>query len=250
MNQARGGRWCPSVSVVMPALDEAQGILAAVDDAAVALSELIAGGTIRGFELLVVDDGSVDRTAELVGEVAAEEPSVRLVRHGRNRGVGAALKSGITAATCDLVLYTDADMPVDLREMESALALLEPPGVGAVVGRRDDYRGEPVFRRWLSMAYDRLVRVLFDMEVVDVNFPFKLLETRLAMDLDLQSEGALIDVELVERVRATGLDVVSVEMHYRPRQVGASKTMNPRLLMTLAREMVCYRWSIRGRSGR
>lgn len=234
-----------SVSIAMPALDEAEGIDLAVRSAVESLDALVTDGTVDGFELLVVDDGSTDATADLVTRLAAQDARVLLLRHDRNRGVGAGLRTAIEHARCDLVLSTDADMPVDLHELRNALPRLADAGVGIVVGHRSTFDGESSFRTVASRAYDRISRLAFATAHPDVNFPFKLLRTQTARDLGLRSEGALIDVELLARVEASGLDVVSLPMGYRSRQLGQSKTMRPRLLAQLGIEMVRYRRAFR-----
>ena len=165
----------PSLCVFMPALDEAEGViraLSAVDDE---LASLQALRVLSRYEVVLVDDGSTDRTAERAIDVSRCRPSVRIVRHDHNRGVGAALRTGLSYATTELLLYTDADMPVDLAEIEPALALMGPSAVDLVVGYRKGFDGEPWTRRAASGLYDVLARRLFGVRERDVNFPFKML---------------------------------------------------------------------------
>lgn len=228
----------PSLCVVMPALDEADGVvdaLSAIDDE---LSALQARRLLERYEVLLVDDGSTDRTAERANATSRARPSIRVVRHERNRGVGAALQTGLAHATTDLVLYTDADMPVDLAEIEPALALMGRPDVDLVVGYRKGFDGEPWARRAASGTYDVLARCLTGAGQRDVNFPFKMLRVEDARALGLRSEGAFVDVELLARARADGLRIEAMEMTYRMRSTGESKTMSPRLLGRLLSEML------------
>lgn len=228
----------PSLCVVMPALDEADGVveaLSAIDDE---LSALQGRGLLDRYEVLLVDDGSTDQTVERAMATSRSRTSIRVVRHDHNRGVGAALRSGLSHATTDMVLYTDADMPVDLGEIAPALELMRRPDVDLVVGYRRGFDGEPRTRRAASGAYDVLARVLFGVGERDVNFPFKLLQVDDARALGLRSEGAFVDVELLARARAHGLRIEAMEMTYRMRSTGESKTMSPRLLGRLLSEML------------
>lgn len=237
----------PTLTVVLPALDEAAGIARALDDAVASLDPLVACSMLGGFELVVVDDGSQDDTAALVAGRSAVEPRVRLIRHARNRGVGAALRSALEVADGDLLLSTDADMPVDLGEVARALPLLDQPGVVLVAGRRRTFAGEPRVRVTASAAYDALVHLLLGVTERDVNFPFKLARTDTIRSLLLRSEGALIDVELLVRAERIGT-VVAMDLDYHQRRFGASKTMRPGLLLRLALELAREGRSLRGRA--
>ncbi len=237
-----------SLCVVMPALDEADGIvdaLSAVDDE---LAALQARGVLSWYEVVLVDDGSTDRTVDRAMDTARQRPSVHVVQHDRNRGVGAALRTGLARATADLVLYTDADMPVDLAEIEPALALMRRPDVDLVIGFRRGFDGEPWTRRAASRAYDVLARCLFGVGERDVNFPFKMLNVTHSRALGLCSDGAFVDVELLARARARGFRIEAVEMAYRMRSTGESKTMSLRLLTRLLSEMLRHGRGLR-RSG-
>src|SRR5437899_1056135 len=107
----------PFLSLVLPAYNEAEGIGPAITEADAALSQF-AGD----YEILVVDDGSRDTTAAVVTELARERSRVRLLRHGCNRGYGAALRTGFEAARGERVAFTDADGQFDLAELERLVA--------------------------------------------------------------------------------------------------------------------------------
>ncbi len=237
----------PSLSVVFPAYNEAEGISAALQDAIASLRELARTCSISWFEILVVDDGSVDDTARVVEGIARDEPSVRLLVHHRNRGVGAGLRTAMATARGDVLLYTDADMPVDLAILSTALPLLDRPEVGVVAGQRSSYGVETQFREVASKAFDLIARAFFGVAVHDVNFPFKLMSLATAVRLDLRSEGALVDVELLAAIRRLGLEIVPLSIEYRSRQFGTSKTMSFRLLSKLVLESLRHWAAIRGR---
>src|SRR4051812_4367098 len=97
------------LSLILPAYNEADGIAVAVAEADDALRQFA-----DDYEILVVDDGSRDGTAAVVEEVARQRPHVRLLRHPRNRGYGAALRTGFEGANGERVAFTDADGQFDL----------------------------------------------------------------------------------------------------------------------------------------
>src|SRR5262245_44811372 len=118
-------------------------------------------------ELVLVDDGSHDRTAAIAGELAEREPRIRLLRHERNRGLGATIRTGLEAAAGNLILYTDADMPFDFRLIPQLLELDNDNRI--IIGCRLN-RGEGP-RRWvLTKGYNLLCRMLLGFRVRDVNF--------------------------------------------------------------------------------
>lgn len=118
----RGDKAC-SVSLIIPAYNEANCISQAVAEADLALAEL--GGD---YEIVVIDDGSSDGTAEVVATAARDRPRVRLLRHPANRGYGAALRKGFEAARFDRVAFTDADCQFDLRDLAPSPAANESSG--------------------------------------------------------------------------------------------------------------------------
>lgn len=232
-----------TLTVVMPAFDEEAGIAEALATALDSLEGLLRDDWLDDVQLIVVDDGSGDGTADIVGKIADIDPRVVLLRHERNRGVGAALRTGVAAASGELLLYTDADMPVDLGEIARGLPLLATSGV--VLGRRFRYGADGRFRAATSYAYDILVRVALGVSVTDVNFPFKLLRTEDARGLMLCSDGPLVDAELLARSQSAGMDFATIDLEYRARTLGHSKTMTVRQLWRLARELGRYSLSIR-----
>ena len=158
--------------------------------------------TSRDYELIVVDDASTDRTGEIADRMAAADPHVRVVHHQRNRKLGGSMKTGFAAATGDLVLYTDADLPFDMAELPRAVRLLREYDVDIVSAYRFDRTGEG-YAAWPSTRSSTTCssEALFGVKVRDINFAFKLCRRRIFDHVELQSEGSFIDAELI--IRAT-----------------------------------------------
>lgn len=160
------------VSVVIPAFNEAVHIERTLAETVAAMEELG-----RPYEVIVVDDGSDDGTAELVAEAAAELPRVRVVGHGVNLGKGSALIRGAVAALGDLVLFVDADLEVHPRQFALLHEELETRSLDVAIGSKL-HPGSQIeytsYRRFLSLGYYLLVRLLFRLPVRDTQTGLKL----------------------------------------------------------------------------
>jgi glycosyltransferase involved in cell wall biosynthesis len=223
------------LSIVLPAFNEQANIADALDrarDVAERLSD--------DYEIVVVDDGSRDRTAELVSLRAVDDPRVRLVRHERNLGYGEALRTGFEAAKLDLVFFTDADNQFDLDELEGFMPLIEK--VDVVAGYRID-RQDPPMRRFFAKGWNVLVRMLFYVPVRDIDCAFKLFRRSVFDRIDLESIGAMVNTELMVKLARSGASVVEVGVTHRPRTAGRPSGANPRVIARAFREL----WGMRER---
>jgi len=199
----------------------------------------IAEGLFSDYEVILVDDGSSDGSGPFIDQLAARHPHVRPVHHSRNRGLGAAIRTGLALATGDLVLYMDSDFPVAMEEARAALRQLTPDTdllIGYRVGRAEGPR-----RELMSWSYNHLIRWTFRLPVRDVNFAFKLIRRPLLQQLRLRSEGSFIDAELLLQAHRLGARVRQVGLHYHPRVAGASTAASARVVLRILREMWRYR---------
>jgi glycosyltransferase involved in cell wall biosynthesis len=204
-----------TVSFVLPAFNEEENITRAID-----ATLDVAHRCCSSFEVIVVDDGSSDRTAALVEAAAAANPEVRLVRHPTNMGYGQALRSGFAAATLDFVFYTDADNQFDMDEFPLLLAWADRADV--VAGYRR-VRHDPVMRRANAWAWNRLVRALFFVPVRDIDCAFKLYRRAPLADIEIESRGAMIDTETMVKLARRGSTIVEVGVTHLPRTAGTAR---------------------------
>jgi glycosyltransferase involved in cell wall biosynthesis len=198
---------------------------------------LIERGDIGDYELIVVDDCSTDRTGVIADELAAKDPHIRVVHHDRNRKLGGAMKSGFAAATGDLILYTDADLPFDMAETARAVRLMRDYDVDIISAYRFDRTGEGYTRRLYTIVYNLLIRTLFGVRARDINFAFKLCRARIFDHIELKSEGSFIDAELVIRATRLGYEMMQMGVDYFPRAHGQSTLSSPSVILTILREM-------------
>ena len=204
-------------------------------------------GEIGDYELLVIDDASTDLTGAIADRIAAADPRVRVVHHPKNRKLGGSLKTGFAAARGDLVLYTDADLPFDMDELQKACRLMRHYEADIVSAYRFDRTGEGYVRVVYSTIYNVLVRVLFGVRIRDINFAFKLCRRRVLDEITLVSEGSFIDAELVIRTIGSGGKVVQFGVDYFPRTRGVSTLSSPAVIVKILREMRAIRAELPGR---
>ena len=223
----------PSVSLVIPMYNEEENIGHALDCAAAAL-ERHAGG----YEILVVDDASRDRSAAIVEAAAARDPRIRLLRNPTNRKLGATLKRGYAAARSDLVLYMDADLPFDPEVIGRAMQALWVTRADVIAGYRLDRTTEGLLRTIYSYVYNTLIGVLFGWPHRDINFSFKLMRREVLEAVELESEGSLIDAELIVKAKNLGFVIQQLGLDYFPRTRGRSTLSSPAVILKIFAELV------------
>lgn len=223
----------PSISVVIPMFNESENIAHAIALATVALEE-----HASDHEIIVVDDASTDRSPEIVRALASRDARIRLLGHERNRKLGGTLRTGFAAASRDLVLYMDADLPFDPYDMGRAIRALELTRADMIAAYRLDRTAEGARRAIYSYAYNLLIGVLFGWPHRDVNFSFKLMRREVLDAVELRSEGSLISAELLVKARNLGFRVQQIGLDYFPRTRGTSTLSSFGVVLTILRELV------------
>jgi len=229
------------LSIFFPMWNEEQYINRALNAGHDVARELVSSGEIGDYELIVVNDASTDATRRLADEAAAADRRVRVVHHPTNRKLGGSMKSGFAAATGDVIVYTDADLPFDMRELHKALRLLRQYEADVVSAYRFDRTDEGLVRVVYSAFYNLLVRVLYGVRVRDVNFAFKVCRASIFRDITLKSEGSFIDAELIVRAKKRGHQIVQFGVDYFPRTRGVSTLSKPSVIVKILREAFALR---------
>lgn len=223
----------PSISLFFPAWNEEDYVERAVSRALAVLPRLS-----DDFEIIVVNDASTDRTQEISEALAARYPQVRVITHPENRKLGGAMKTGFAASTKEIVVYSDIDLPFDLNELERALHLMDYLEADMICAFRFDRTSEGSKRIAYSFLYNLLIRNLFDVQIKDVNFSFKVLHRRVLEAIELKSEGSFIDAELVVKAIRLGFRVFQMGVDYFPRTRGVSTLASPGVIAKIVKELV------------
>lgn len=215
----------PGISFFFPACNEE----ATVEKLTLKAAEVLPTLT-DDYEIIIVDDGSTDRTGEIADRLAGELPAVRVVHHPENAGYGRALRSGFAESRKELIFYTDGDLQFDVTEL--ALLLPEIREADIVSGyklRRADDSG----RKMVSFVYNTILRVFFGLRFPDVNCGFKLYRREVFDAIDLRSTRGLIDAEVLLKAEAAGFRIVQVGVHHYPRTHGSSRYRVREIALTI-----------------
>ena len=223
----------PSISLVVPMFNEEENIEHAVRLARKALEEFS-----RDHEIIVVDDASTDRSPGIARRLAQADPRVTLIRHERNVKLGASLRDGFAAATKELVLYMDSDLPFDPYDLGRAIRAMDITRADMVAAYRLDRTSGGLRRTIYSYVYNWLIGLLFGWPHRDINFSFKLMRREVLEAVELRSEGSLISAELIVKAKNLGFVIQQIGLDYFPRTRGRSTLSSVGVILKILRELV------------
>ena len=212
-----------ALSLVFPAFNEA-------DNLPVLLETAVKTGDALGvdFEIVVVDDGSLDSSAEVLEQWCARDVRIRAVHHPANQGYGAALRSGLRAARGELVFFSDADLQFDLAEIQNLL--LHADEFDIVAGYRSPRR-DPWIRRGIAWVWGALVQALFDLRIRDIDCAFKIFRREVLDEIPIDSIGAFVNTEILARARSARFRIKQVPVSHRARTQGRQTGAHPRVMV-------------------
>jgi len=184
---------------------------------------------VEDYEVIIVNDGSEDNTAEVLEDLRRHyAPHLRVITHPENRGYGGALRTGLAAAKRDFVFYTDGDGQYDVAELPRLLALTGP-ATGLVNGYKLE-RNDPPHRIWIGRLYNFCARLLFRIRIRDIDCDYRLIRRALLEKIHLASTSGTICVELVRKLELSGCEVKEIGVRHYPRLHGRSQFFRVRSL--------------------
>jgi glycosyltransferase involved in cell wall biosynthesis len=217
----------PGLSIFFPAYNDSGTIASMVIRAVHAASALT-----PDYEIIIIDDGSKDATAEIADELARTYPEVRVVHHPVNRGYGGALQSGFRAASKELIFYTDGDAQYDPAELELLWARMTPDA--DLVNGYKISRSDPLHRIIIGRVYHHTVSWLFGLTVRDVDCDFRLMRRAIFTRINLERTSGVICLEMMTKIKDAGFRVVEVPVHHYYRAFGKSQFFNFRRILRTA----------------
>ncbi len=193
------------------------------------------------YEIIIVHDGSPDKTGEVADKLAREFPNVRVIHHIKNMGYGAALRDGFNAAKYDYVMYTDGDNQYDVREFLPYLHLLDTANV---ISGYVTKKAASLQRKIQSEVYNWLIRILFFVWVRDINCAMKIYRRKVLDSFEIKSPSCFIDAEMIIKAKRAGFKVAQFPVTHFLRTEGLPSGAKPNVIMTTARDMLKYRFGM------
>lgn len=231
----------PRLTFFFPAYNEEENVEETVRRALTEVGALV-GGDI---EVLVVDDGSTDRTPQLADALAAEDGRVR-VHHQENRGYGGALQAGFANGRGELIGFSDGDLQFDLREFARLLDRLDHPSkprVEGVLGWRIKRR-DPPHRILIAKTYNAIVSLAFGLRVRDIDCAMKVFRREVFDGLRLDADSPFLSAELLIKLRARGERLAQVGVTHYPRAAGTNTGASFRKILRTFRDIGRLRWAL------
>jgi glycosyltransferase involved in cell wall biosynthesis len=222
-----------TLSVFFPAYYDENNIGKVVTKAISVLEEL----NLKNYEVIIIEDGSPDRTGEVADELAKKYSKVRVIHHEKNMGYGATLKDGFLNAKMEYVFYSDGDNQFDLEELKKFVSILPYTDIVSGFRIRKQYSN---YRKFTSFIYNLILRILFKIDDRDIDCAFKLFPTKLFRQITIESKDAFIDAEIMIKARLLGYKVTEIGVNHLPRVDGISTGARPSVIFRTIIEIYRY----------
>ncbi len=211
-----------TLSVVLPVYNEEGNIKRVLEE----LTDFFRRQEIfEDYEIIAVDDGSTDKTPQVLREAAAGSGRLKVITHPGNRCYGSVLVSGLKHSRFDLFFFMDADGQFDIRDLERLARHIDAYDI--VIGVRR-VRQDPIYRVLIGSAYNALLCILFRLKLKDITCGFKLMKRAIFDAMALECTGGSINVEILVKAGRMGCTIKEVEVRHLPRRSGKQTGGNPK----------------------
>jgi glycosyltransferase involved in cell wall biosynthesis len=221
------------LSVFFPCYNEEKNIPRLLENALSVIPSLV-----ENYQIIIVNDGSKDNSKEVAESLAKKYQHVEVINHPVNKGYGAALRSGFLGAKKSWVFYTDGDNQFDINELAKLIPMAERYDI--ISGYRID-RKDPFVRKLNAGLFNFGLFILFGLRIKDVDCAFKLYRRDLFDKIEIVSDGALVDAEVLIKARKLGYRVGQIGVHHYPRTTGTQTGANLRVILRAFKEIIKLR---------
>jgi len=220
-----------NISAFFPAYNEEDNVVKMTNSFINVLNEIA-----DNYEIIIVNDGSKDKTGEVARRLCKKNSVVKLVEHKKNQGYGAAVKSGLRAAKYEWIFFTDGDNQFDVKEIKKFVPYIKDYKI--IIGYRVD-RQDGFMRYLNARAWGKLVGFLFPelKEIKDIDCAFKLIKKELIDEINLETTGAMISAEILLKIIRNGHQVKQINVHHYPRQAGEQSGANLKVIARAFKEL-------------
>jgi undecaprenyl-phosphate 4-deoxy-4-formamido-L-arabinose transferase len=224
-----------SINVIVPVYNERDILVPAIEHCMTVLS-----GDFEDFELILVDDGSIDGTGEAMDELAGADNRIRVLRNNVNLNVGISVQRAMAIASKEFVVHNAVDFPLEAEDIAGLVSHMEDCDV--LVLERKSYAGYTAWR-WITSKINRvLLRVMFGATgISDLNFTQMYRTEIIPRILPLARSPSFTTPEMILRAWRIGLRLKSVEVDYNPRTFGKGSFGRPHDMMWSLYDMIRFR---------
>ena len=214
------------LSVVFPAFNDSLSLPEIISKT----SRLLPGLATR-FEIIIVNDGSLDKTQSVLEKLQNHFPFISIIKHQKNLGYGKSLLDGFTKAKYDYIFYTDSDGQYDVGELRELIKAMDPK-TEMVTGFKLN-RSDSLSRRLIGSLYNRLIKMVFKLKVSDVDCDFRLFKKKILRNLKLRAMSGSFDAEFMKKIQEKGVIIKEIPVHHYSRKFGKSQFFSlPNLFTT------------------
>ena len=209
----------PTISAFFPFLND-WGTIGSL----VAVLDWVLAGVTSDYEIIIVDDGSDEKSKDMLRMLGNKFPKLRITSHKKNRGYGAAIKTGIAESRMEWVFYTDGDAQYDPRDLKYLLNKMTSKT--DIVNGYKIKREDPWYRIILGKFYHYLAKFLFNLPIRDVDCDFRLMRKSIFKKVKLESNSGIICVEMIKKIHDMDFRFAEVPVHHYWRTSGKSQFFN------------------------
>jgi glycosyltransferase involved in cell wall biosynthesis len=229
-----------TLSVSMPAYNEEKNIGKTIENVLSVLKTL----NLKDYEVIVVDDGSKDKTAQVVKNLEKKDSHIKLVDHEVNKGYGEAVKSGLYSAKMDYIVFVDSDGQFDFADINKLIEKIDE--VDIVVGYRINRQDSPM-RLINGWGWTQLSNILFGLGVKDIDCGFKLFKKKVIDTIPKieSTRGAMINPEVLAKSKKAGFRIAQVGVSHFPRTEGSSTGAKLSVIFSSFADLIKMWWKLK-----